>query len=313
MIRPIWIFLFLSFFQIPSFGSVNLGSPRILVAPTEDPKENLKATPLDEANLNTDALLKLIEEVVSREHTEMFARWQKYLRSQNLDPENEDRTMLRLKQKYLSSIQLWGSQVAECDSTRSSGRWVRRLNRKFGEEEVNLHKKEIAKIITSLYLQRKTECMQSKEEIALRAEREIYAFSLERTRLLIDFISQNSELRISQLNKYRMLSSLKRKQSSHTLSERTVDLNSLRLETKLQNLPKIYVDFLAHEESFKKPFDLHRNLSLLSSEYDEKKPKIQKRALPVKKQPEIDVKTSIPSFGLLDIFVPRSLAEVTLA
>jgi hypothetical protein len=281
------IFLILMSFQTPSFASVQLGSPKILVAPPEPQKTES----LDDANINTDTLLKLIEEVVSRDHPEMFDRWQKYLRSQNLDPENEDRTLKRLQQKYLDSIQSWGAQVSDCDSSRSSGRWLRRLKRKFGADEVALHKKEIAKIITSLYLKRKTECMQTHEEAALRAEREIYAFSLERTRLLIDFISQNSEMRISQLNKYRLLSSLKRKQTSHTLGDRTVDINSLRLETKLQNLPKLYVDFLAHEQSFKKPFDLHKNLSLLSSEYDEK-PVAKKPSRRAKKQPDLNMKSA---------------------
>ena len=290
MIRFVGLLIALNFLQTSAFASVQLGSPKIFVAPPE-PKPS--SPTLDDANLNTDTLLKLIEEVVSREHPEMYSRWQIYLRSQNLDPSNEERTMVRLQKKYLESIQIWGAQIGECDSARSSGRWVRRLKRKFGDDEVALHKKEIAKIITSLYLKRKTECMQSKEELALRAEREIYAFSLERTRLLIDFISQNSELRISPLNKYRMLSSLKRKQSAHTLSDRTVDLNSLRLETKLQNLPPLYVDFLTHEQSFKKPFDLHKNLSLLSSEYDEDPPEKKKPAQPhLKKQPSIGLKTS---------------------
>ncbi len=290
MIRFFGILIALNFLQTSVFGSVQLGSPKILIAPPELKSEGPS---LDDANLNTDTLLKLIEDVVSRGHPEMYSRWQRYLRSQNLDPVNEDRTMVRLQKKYLDSIQTWGTQIGECDSARSSGRWVRRLKRKFGDDEVALHKKEIAKIITSLYLKRKTECMQSKEESALRAEREIYAFSLERTRLLIDFVSQNSELRISQLNKYRMLSSLKRKQSMHTLSDRTVDLNSLRLETKLQNLPPLYVDFLSHEQSFKKPFDLHKNLSLLSSEYDEDPPEKKKPTeRHLKKQPSIDLKTS---------------------
>ncbi len=271
----------LLFFQPQTLASVQLGSPKILIDPTPllpntpngSKRPNKKDTlePLD-SNISNEGLLKVIEEVVSHDHPEMFGRWQSYLRSQNLDPENEDKTMRRLQQKYLDSIQSWGAQVSDCESTRSSGRWLRRLRRKFGEADVSYHKKQIAKIITSLYLKRKTECMQSHEEKALRAEREIYAFSLERTRLLIDFISQNSELRISSLNKYRLLSSLKRKQSTHTLSERSVDLNSLRLETKLQNLPKLYVDFLAREQSFKKPFDLHKSLSLLSPEYDKERP-----------------------------------------
>ena len=280
-----WGIFFLLMFQTQIHAAVNLGSPKILVEPTPAPQA------IDDSNINTDSLLKLIEEVVSREHPQMFDRWQKYLRSQNLDPDNEDKTLKRLQQKYLDSIQSWGAQISDCDSTRSSGRWVRRLRRKFGDEDVSFHKKQIAKIITSLYLKRKTECMQSHEEKALRAEREIYAFSLERTRLLIDFISQNSEIRISALNKYRLLSSLKRKQNEHTLSERTVDLNSMRLETKLQNLPKIYVDFLAHEQSFKKPFDLHKNLSFLSSEYDESEP-VKKPARRIKKQPDVNINSA---------------------
>ncbi len=279
--------IFFLLFYLPASASVQLGSPKILVEPSPTPHA------IDESSINTDSLLKLIEEVVTKDHPEMCVRWQKYLRSQNLDPDNEDKTMKRLQQKYLDSIQSWGAQISDCDSSRSSGRWVRRLKRKFGADDVNLHKKQIAKIITSLYLQRKNECMQTHEEQALRAEREIYAFSLERTRLLIDFISQNSELRISPLNKARLLASLKRKQNEHTLSERTIDLNSLRLETKLQNLPKLYVDFLSHEQSFKKPFDLHRNLSLLSSEYDEVKQPAKKPTRHPKKQPEINMKTTL--------------------
>ncbi len=261
-------------------ASVQLGSPQILVEPPPPQKNSFSA--LDDSNISSESLLKTIEAVVSHDHPEMFARWQKYIRSQNLDPDNEERTLKRLQQKYLDSIQSWGAQISDCESSRASGRWLRRLRRKFGAADVNYHKKQIAKIITSLYLQRKTECMQSHEEKALRAERELYAFSIERTRLLIDFISLNSELNISPLNKLRLLSSFKRKQSAHTLSERSVDLNSLRLETKLQNLPKIYVDFLAHEQSFKKPFDLHKNLGLLSSEFADDK--TSKSPIPKKKE-----------------------------
>ncbi len=267
--------------------AVDLGSPKILIDPAPATEKESK---LEDSNPNSDVLLKMIEEVVSREHPEMFARWQKHLRSQNLDPDNEERTLKRLQQKYLETIQSWGTQITECESGRASSRWLRRLRRKFGTDDVSEHKKQIAKIITSLYLKRKTECMQSHEEKALRAERELYAFSLERMRLLIDFISQNSELKLSQLSKMRLLSSLKRKQSMHTLSDRSVDLNSLRLETKLQNLPKIYVDFLAHEQSFKKPFDLHKNLSFLSSEFDDvqsiKKTPPEKK---LKKQLDLDL------------------------
>lgn len=269
--KKIWGIFFLIFCPFQTSASIQLKPPRILELPSSklDAPTNPHTddSPGDQDKFSAGTLLKTIEDVIGPEHPEMFERWQKYLRTQNLDPENEEKTFVRLQRQYLDSIQRWGEQVSECDSTRSSGRWLRRLKRKFGAYEVNLHKKDIAKIITSLYLKRKNECMQKHEEVALRAEREIYAFSIERTRLLIDFISQNSAMHISNMNKLRLLAVLRRKQNSHTLSERTVDLNALRLETKLQNLSKDYVEFLAHEQSFKKPFDLHKNLSLLSSEY----------------------------------------------
>lgn len=278
-----FLFAVLVILNHSAHAKVQLTPPLIL-----DPPSVLKQSESsnEAAHVNADSLLKSIESAVQPTHSEMHARWQKYLKAQNLDLDNEDRTLLRLQKNYLDSIHNWGEQVSECDSTRSSGRWLRRLQRKYTAAEINFHKKDIAKIITSLYLKRKNECMQSHEDSALRAERQLNSFTLERTRLLIDFISQNSEMRISETNKLRLLSSLKRKQNAHTLSERTVDLNALRLETKLQNLPQAYVEFLSHEQSFKKPFDLHKNLTLLSSEYAEERP--SKKAKSLKKK-EIDL------------------------
>jgi hypothetical protein len=279
----------LTLFTFHLHAKVQLAPPLILDPPLNNSTLNSRAqSSSDAVSFNADSLLKSIESAVSPSHPEMYSRWQKYLKAQNLDIENEDKTLIRLQKQYLDSIHNWGEQVSECDSTRSSGRWLRRLRLKHSETEIKFHKKDIAKIITSLYLKRKNECMQSHEDLALRAERQLNLFTLERTRMLIDFISQNSEVRISETNKIRLLSTLKRKQNAHTLSERTVDLNALRLETRLQNLPQTYVEFLSHEQSFKKPFDLHKNLTLLSSEYAET-PQLKKAKGPKKKEIDLNL------------------------
>lgn len=268
-------FILISFLQLSTYAE-NLSqnnlsdstSPKVLKSQTNS---------LDDI----EKLFQVLEESVGANHPDAHEKFNIYLKNQKIDPENDEKTLFRLRRNYITSIHNWGDQFRQCESGRTSNRWYRRMKRKFGEDEISKHKKEITKLITGLYLKRKNECMQEFEESALRAERELEAFSTERLRLILKFLNTDP---IEKFDENKILQAYKNRPKSQTLSRRVVDINALRLETKLQNLPSELNDFINHELSFKKPFDLEKNLSFLDEDNLNK-------SLPAKK---LDFKPLLP-------------------
>ena len=137
----------------------------------------------------------------------------------------------------------------------------------FGESDVRAHKIEITQILTHLYGLRLQECSATEQSAALTAERELHAFSLAHTKDLLSFVeSRGTESPLNQARAIAQTLELYEKHlKSHALSDRTVNLADLRLQTQIERIPSSYYAFLADEPAFQEPFELSESVSAFDS------------------------------------------------
>jgi hypothetical protein len=197
--------------------------------------------------------------------SELRGKWVDFLRARDLDEELERATTARLKDEYFEAIEEWGRAAESCEPDGVNRRWLPRLVKAFGKDDVVRQREDIARILGALAADRLASCAEPAADRALRAERELNALVGERLRLLTEFfdglepgtVRASTRLRVSRLEKGL--------RSQRPLADRSVSLGALRLKTAAARSDPGLVEHLESDPAFQKPFALKRALAQLGA------------------------------------------------
>ena len=229
-----------------------------------------KARPTERPIVERDPLSPVsaareMDKVASQLRAELRGQWHERQHADGLDEELERATNERLKDAYFEAIDAWGESSETCEPDGVNRRWLPRLIKEFGRDDVIGHREEISRILGALAAERLAECTQPAEERALRAERELTAFVVERLRLFSEFLDglESGRVRVSTKSRIRHLQANLRAQ--RPLADRSVSVGFLRMRTAASQSDSDFVAKLEADPAFQKPFQLNRALAQLKA------------------------------------------------